>query len=53
MEPRTVAAIGNLASGIKHKKLAPPRKANKGATKKEGTQKGAKKEGAKDVVSKK
>jgi hypothetical protein len=48
MEPRTVAAIGNLASGIKRKRLAPPRKANKGATKKGGTKKGAK-----YVVSKK
>jgi hypothetical protein len=53
MEPRTVAAIGDLSSGIKRKKLAPPRKANKGATKKEATKKGAKKKGAKDVVSKK
>jgi hypothetical protein len=48
MEPRTVAAIGNLASVIKRKRLAPPRKANKGAKKK-----GAKKKGAKDVASKK
>jgi hypothetical protein len=42
-EPRTVTAIGNLASGLKHKRLAPPRKAMKGATKK----------GSKDVLSKK
>jgi hypothetical protein len=42
-EPRTVAAIGSLASGLKRKRLAPPRNAKKGATKK----------GAKDVVSKK
>jgi hypothetical protein len=53
MEPRTVAAIGDLSSGIKRKRLAPPRKANKGATKKVATKKGAKKKGAKDVVSKK
>jgi hypothetical protein len=53
MEPRTVAVIGNLVSGIKRKRLAPPRKANKGATKKGATKKGAKKKGAKDVVSKK
>jgi hypothetical protein len=48
MEARTVAAIGDLLSGIKRKRLAPPRKANKGATKK-----GAKKKEANDVVSKK
>jgi hypothetical protein len=42
-EPVTDAAIGKLASGLKRKRLAPPRKAKKGATKK----------GAKDVVSKK
>jgi hypothetical protein len=48
MKHRTVAAIGNLSSGIKRKMLAPPRKANKGATKK-----GAKKKGAKYVLSKK
>jgi hypothetical protein len=53
MEPRTVAVIGNLASGLKHKRLAPPRKANKGATKKGATKKGATKKVAKDVVSKK
>jgi hypothetical protein len=53
MEPRTVAAIGDLSSGIKRKRLAPPRKANKGATKKVATKKGANKKGAKDVVSKK
>jgi hypothetical protein len=53
MEPRTVAAIGNLASGFKLKRLVPPRKANTGATKKGATKKGAKKKGAKDVVSKK
>jgi hypothetical protein len=47
-EPRTVAAIGNLASGLKRKRLAPPRKDKKGATKKVATKKGAK-----DVVSKK
>jgi hypothetical protein len=33
-EPRTAAAIGNFASGLKRKRLAPPRKARKGATKK-------------------
>jgi hypothetical protein len=42
-EPRTAAAIGNLVSGLKHKRLTPPRNAKKGATKK----------GAKDLVSKK
>jgi hypothetical protein len=42
-EPRTAAAIGNLASWLKRKRLAPPCKAKKGATKK----------GEKDVVSKK
>jgi hypothetical protein len=42
-EPMTAAAIGNLASGLKRKRLAPPRKAKKGATKK----------GGKDVASKK
>jgi hypothetical protein len=42
-EPRTASPIGNLASGLKLKRLAPPCKAKKGATKK----------GAKDVVSKK
>jgi hypothetical protein len=47
-EPRTVAAIGNLASGLNCKRLAPPHKANKGATKK-----GATKKGAKYVASKK
>jgi hypothetical protein len=53
MEPRTLAAIGNLVSGLKRKRLAPPRKANKGGTKKGSTKKGATKKGAKDVVSKK
>jgi hypothetical protein len=53
MEPRTVAAIGDLSSGIKCKRVAPPRKANKGATKKVATKKVANKKGAKDVVSKK
>jgi hypothetical protein len=53
MEPRTVAAIGDLSSGIKCKRVAPPRKANKGATKKVATRKGANKKGAKDVVIKK
>jgi hypothetical protein len=53
MEPRTVAAIGDLSSGIKCKRVAPPRKANKGSTKKGATKKGANKKGAKDVVSKK
>jgi hypothetical protein len=33
-EPRTAAAIGNLASRLKRKRLAPPHKAKKGATKK-------------------
>jgi hypothetical protein len=47
MEPRTVAVIGDLSSGIKCKRLAPPRKANKGATKKGATKKGANKKGAK------
>jgi hypothetical protein len=53
MEPRTVAAIDDFSSGIKHKRLAPPHKANKGAMKKGATKKGAKKKGEKDVVSKK
>jgi hypothetical protein len=53
MEPRTVAAIGDLSSGIKCKRVAPPPKASKGATKKGATKKGANKKGAKDVVSKK
>jgi hypothetical protein len=53
MEPRTIAAIGDLSSGIKCKRVAPLRKANKGATKKGATRKGANKKGAKDVVSKK
>jgi hypothetical protein len=48
MESRTVAAIGDFSSGIKRKRLAPPRKANKGATKKVATKKGEK-----DLVSKK
>jgi hypothetical protein len=51
MEPRTVAAIGDLSSGIKCKRVAPPHKANKGATKKVATKTGANKKGAKDVVS--
>jgi hypothetical protein len=42
-KPMTAAAIVNLASGLKSKRHAPPRKAKKGATKK----------GAKYVVSKK
>jgi hypothetical protein len=53
MEPRTVAVIGNLASGIKRKRLAPSHKANKGAKKKGATKKGSKKKGAKYIVSKK
>jgi hypothetical protein len=53
MEPRTIAATGDLSSGIKCKRVAPPRKANKGATKKVATRNGANKKGAKDVVSKK
>jgi hypothetical protein len=53
MEPRNVAAIGDLSSGIKCKRVAPPHKANKGATNKGATRKGANKKGAKDVVSKK
>jgi hypothetical protein len=53
IEPRTIAAIGDLLSGIKCKRVAPPRKANKGATKKVATRKGANKKGEKDVVSKK
>jgi hypothetical protein len=53
MEPRAIAAIGDLSSGIKCKRVAPPRKADKGATKKGATRKGANKKGAKDVVSKK
>jgi hypothetical protein len=52
-EPLTVAAIGDLAAGIKSKRVAFPRKVNKGATKKVATMKGAKKKGATDVVSKK
>jgi hypothetical protein len=52
-EPLTVAAIGDLLAGIKSKRVAFPRKANKGPTKKEATMKGATKKGAKDVVSKK
>jgi hypothetical protein len=53
MEPQTIAAIGHLSTGIKCKRVAPPRKANKGATKKVATTRGANKKGAKDVVSKK
>jgi hypothetical protein len=52
MAPQTIAAIGDFSSGIKCKRVAPPRKANKGATKKVATRKGANKKGAKDVVSK-
>jgi hypothetical protein len=52
-EPLTVATIGDLSAGIKIKRVAFPRKANKGATKKVATMKGANKKGAKDVVSKK
>jgi hypothetical protein len=52
-EPLTVAAIGDLSAGIKCKRVALPRKANKGATKKVATRKGANKKVAKDVVSKK
>jgi hypothetical protein len=52
MEPYTIAAIGDLSSGIKCKRVAPPRKANKGDTKKVATRKGANKKGEKDVVSK-
>jgi hypothetical protein len=53
MEPRTIAAIGDLSSGIRCKRIAPPHKANKGATKKVATRKGANKKGAKDLVIKK
>jgi hypothetical protein len=53
MEPRTVAAIGDLSSGIKCKRVAPPCKANKVATNKVATSNGANKNGEKDVVSKK
>jgi hypothetical protein len=53
MEPRTVAAICDLSSGIKRKRLVPPCKANKGDTKKVAINKGDKKKRAKDVVSKK
>jgi hypothetical protein len=53
MEPSNIAAIGDLSSGIKCKRVAPPRKANKVATKKVATSKGSNKKGAKDVVSKK
>jgi hypothetical protein len=52
MEPRTIAEIGDLSSGIKYKRVVPPHKANKGAMKKVSTRKGANKKGAKDVVSK-
>jgi hypothetical protein len=52
-EHLTVAAIGDLSAGIKIKRVAFPRKANKGPTKKLDTMKGANKKGAKDVVSKK
>jgi hypothetical protein len=53
MEPRTIAGIGDLSSGIKCKRVVPPPKATKGTTKKVDTRKGANKKGAKDVVSKK
>jgi hypothetical protein len=53
MEPQTIAVIGDLSTGIKCKRVAPPRKANKGATKKAATTRGANKKGAKDVVSRK
>jgi hypothetical protein len=52
-EPQTIASIGDLSAGIKCKRVALPRKANKGTTKKVATMKGDKKKGAKDVVSKK
>jgi hypothetical protein len=52
-EPLTVAAIGDLAAGIKSKRVASPRKVNKAATKKVATMKGANKKGARNVVSKK
>jgi hypothetical protein len=51
-EPLTVAAIGDLAAGIKIKRVASSRKVNKGATKKVATTKGANKKGARNVVSK-
>jgi hypothetical protein len=53
MEPQTIAAIGDLSAGIKCKRVATPRKANKGDKKKAATRKGASKKGAKYVVSKK
>jgi hypothetical protein len=53
MEPHNIAAIGDLSTGIKCKRVAPPRKANKGVTKKAATTRGTSKKGAKDVVSKK
>jgi hypothetical protein len=52
-EPLTVEAIGDLLAGIKSKRVAFPRKANKGPTKKVSTMKGADKKGAHDVVSRK
>jgi hypothetical protein len=51
-EPQTIAAIGDLSEGIDCKRVALPRKANKGATKKGATRKGANKKGEKDVGSK-
>jgi hypothetical protein len=53
MEPQTIAAIGDLSTGIKFKRVAPPCKANKGVTKKAATTRGVNKKGAKYVVSKK
>jgi hypothetical protein len=53
MEPQTIAAIGDLSTGIKCKRVAPPLKANKGATKKAATTRGDNKKGAKYVVIKK
>jgi hypothetical protein len=52
-EPLTVAAIGDLSAGIKIKRVALPRKANKGPMRKVATMKGSNKKGAKDVVSRK
>jgi hypothetical protein len=53
MEPQNIAAIGDLSTGIKCKRDAPPRKANKGAMKKAATTRVSKKKGATNVVSKK
>jgi hypothetical protein len=50
-EPLTVAAIDDLAAGIKSKRVASTRKVNKAATKKGATMKGANKKGARNVVS--